>query len=112
MAKNKKKDDLFPSEKELERVRKKLSDPSVIGSSVLPPDASPVERAKFKACEMIIQYRKEHDHKQKELAEMLQIDEARMSEILHYKVEKFTLERLVGYVGTLYPKVRLDLSAA
>jgi hypothetical protein len=35
-----------------------------------------------------------------------------MSEILHYKIDGFTLDRLVGYAQMLYPKLKLDLTAA
>lgn len=105
-------DNKFPSSKKLREIRERLSREDVIGSSVLPDDASEVEKTKYKACEMIIRYRQKNDYKQKELAALLGIDEARMSEILHYKIENFTLDRLVGYAQTLYPNLRLNLVAA
>jgi predicted XRE-type DNA-binding protein len=102
----------FPSGKRFEEIRERLSRPETMGSSVLPEGASTIDRAKFKACEMVIRYRAEKGMKQKELAERLGIDESRMSEILHYKVESFTLERLLGYAQALYPNLKLEIVAA
>ena len=102
----------FPSRKRLDEVRNRLSNPKVLGSSLLPDNASQIDRAKFKACEAIIKFRRKNDLKQKELATRLGIDESRMSEILHYKIEGFTLDRLVSYAQVLYPNLKLDLTAA
>jgi predicted XRE-type DNA-binding protein len=102
----------FPSAKRLEEVTKRLSNPRILGSSLLPDNAGPVDRTKYKACEMIIRYRQKAGIKQKALADILGIDEARMSEVLHYKIENFTLDRLVGYAEKLYPNLKLDLIAA
>lgn len=102
----------FPNQKRLDEVRKRLSDPSVLGSSLLPDNATQIERAKFKACEAIIKFRRKNNLKQKELALRLGIDESRMSEILHYKIDGFTLDRLVAYAQVLYPDLKLELTAA
>lgn len=105
-------DSIFPSRKRLDEIRKRLSDPTVLGSSLLPDNATQIDRAKFKACEMIIKFRRKNNLKQKDLAARLGIDESRMSEILHYKIEGFTLDRLVSYAQVLYPDLKLDLTAA
>ena len=107
-----KNDKKFPDTKRLEEIRDRLSREDVIGSSLLPENASEVERAKYKACEIIIRYRQHNGLKQKELATRLGIDEARMSEILHYKIDNFTLDRLVRYAQVLYPNLKLNLVAA
>ncbi len=83
-----------------------------LGRSLLSDDASEVERAKYKACEIIIRYRQNAGLKQKDLARLLANDEARMSEVLHYRIENFTLDRLIGYAQTLYPRLKLSLEAA
>ena len=104
-----KKDKQFPNQNRLEEVKKRLSSPEVLGSSLLPENATEIDRTKYKACEMIIRFRRQSGLKQKELAIRLGIDESRMSEILHYKIEGFTLDRLVGYAQTLYPNLKLSL---
>ncbi len=103
---------MFPSRKRLDEVKVRLSDPKVLGSSLLPENASQIDQMKFKACEAIIKFRRAKNLKQKELAARLGIDESRMSEILHYKIDGFTLDRLVGYAQELYPNLKLDLIAA
>lgn len=102
----------FPNAKRLKEVRDRLSRDDVMGSSLLSENASEVEKAKYKACELIIRFRQSKSLKQKELATKLAIDEARMSEILHYKIENFTLDRLVGYAQALYPTLKVNLVAA
>lgn len=102
----------LPPRKDLNLMIKKLSSDKVIGSSLLPDNASQIDKLKFKSCEMIIRYRQATALKQKDLALKLKIDESRMSEILHYKIEKFTLERLIGYVTVLYPQLKIELKAA
>ena len=49
---------------------------------------------------------------QKQVAEKLGIDEARISEILRGKIETFTLDRLVSYAETLYDNVQVKIVAA
>ena len=118
MAKSKKlkamdaKDIRWPAEEELAKIRDELSSDQVMGSSILAPDAHPSEKFKYKLCELILAYHLKAGIKQKELAKILGIDEARMSEILHYKIEQFTSDRLQEYVQILYPSVRFDAFAA
>ncbi|MBF0363857.1 MAG: XRE family transcriptional regulator [Oligoflexia bacterium] len=102
----------FPRQKKVNEVRKRLSKRSILGSSILPSNATTIEIVKYKTCEMIIRYRHSSEIKQKELAKILNIDEPRMSELLHYKIENFTLERLIGYVLILYPRLKINLKAA
>ncbi len=109
----KSKDRGFPDEKTLKRVREKLSDPDYEGGSyVVSDDASEVDRAKYQLCQLIAKYKREHNLLQKEVAEKLGIDEARISEILRGKIESFTLDRLVSYVEELYETVQVKIIAA
>lgn len=103
----------FPDEETLKRVREKLSDPNYGGGNfALPKDASEVDRAKYSLCQLIAKYQREHGLLQKEVAEKLGIDEARISEILRGKIESFTLDRLVSYAEELYETVQVKISAA
>lgn len=102
----------WPPEDELAKIREELSSDHIMGSSILSPDAPPSEKFKYKLCEMILIYRRKSGLKQKELAKALGIDEARMSEVLHYKIDQFTSDRLQEYVQILYPHVRFDAFAA
>lgn len=102
----------WPEENELLKIRSELESDKVIGSSVLSKDASALDQFKFKLCEIILVYRKKSGLKQKELAAVIGVDEARMSEILHYKIDKFTSDRLQEYVQIIYPNVKFTATAA
>lgn len=108
-----KRDRGFPDQKTLKRIREKLSDPAYEGGSYMVPDDAPeVDKAKYQLCQLIAKYQREHGLLQKEVAEKLGIDEARISEILRGKVESFTLDRLVSYVEELYETVQVKIIAA
>ena len=47
---------------------------------------------------------------QRELAKALGTPETRVSEIVHYRIEKFTLDRLLGYLQMVKPMVTLRVA--
>ncbi len=98
----------FPSEKELKRIRKKLA--RTKGTQMLPPDATPLERAKHEICKQILIYKQKKKINQRELAKQLETSETRVSEILHYRIQKFTLDRLVSYLQMIKPMVTLKVA--
>lgn len=103
----------FPDEKTLKRVREKLSDPAFDGGSyIVPDDASEVDRAKYALCQLIAKYQREHKLLQKQVAEKLEVDESRISDILRGKIESFTLDRLLSYAEKLYDNVQVKIIAA
>jgi predicted XRE-type DNA-binding protein len=103
----------FPDAATLRKVRETLSDVTYKGGNLaLPGNATEVERAKFQLCQLIARFRREHELTQRDLAGMLEIDEARISECLRCKIQGFTLDRLLGYAQKLYPNVKVDIRAA
>ncbi len=46
------------------------------------------------------------------LADRLGMDEPEMSRVLHYKMEGYSIERLLEYATILYPNLSLELFAA
>lgn len=100
----------WPSERELAEIRERLS--NVEGSTVLGAEASLTDRIKQNLCSKIVEYHLKHGVTQKELAVKLGVDEPEMSRILHYKLERYTIDRLVGYLEILYPHVNFEVFAA
>jgi predicted XRE-type DNA-binding protein len=100
----------WPNERELAEVRERLS--TVEGSTVLGPDASLTDRIKQNLCSKIVEYQLKKKVTQKALASKLGVDEPEMSRILHYKIERYTIDRLVGYLEVLYPHVNFEVFAA
>jgi predicted XRE-type DNA-binding protein len=103
----------FPDEKILRRVREKLSDPDYQGGNLaLPEKASEVDRTKYQLCQLIAKYQRENNLLQKQVAEKLEIDESRISDILRGKIESFTLDRLMSYAEKLHRKLKVKIEAA
>ena len=98
----------FPGEEELKTIRKQMA--KVKGSQGLPAHASALDRAKYDVCEQILIYMKKRKLSQRELAKLLDTPETRVSEIVHYRIQKFTLDRLVSYLQQIKPMFMLKVS--
>ncbi len=103
MEKNK-----FPSDAQLKKMRKKLS--HVKGTYLLPPEASPIDRAKYDICTQILKVQMKKGFSQRALAKELGVAETRVSEILHRRIQSFTLDRLFGYLLTIKPNTKLKVA--
>lgn len=111
--KGKKKSSPFPDEAALKKIREKLSDPDFAGGNIaLPEKASETNRAKYQICQLISRYQREHGLLQREIAELIGVDESRISDILRGKIGSFTLDRLISYAKKLHPGLRLQIKAA
>lgn len=95
----------FPEKKEFERVRKKLS--KVEPTRSLPKNASKVERLKYDLCRQFVKYLLKHKISQKELASDLGIEPARLNEIVKYRIDLFTVDRLLNYAELLKPSLKV-----
>ena len=99
MAKDKFK---FPTDKNVQLARKKLA--STGASYLLPPNAAAVDRAKYDLCRKILIFMHTKGLNQRELSAAMEIPETRVSEIVHYRIWKFTIDRLLTYYEKLNPK--------
>ncbi len=102
----------YPDEDKLKKIVEKLSSDDVIGSTVLSSDASEADKIKYNLCAFIVKYKIEKKINQKDLAEKLGLDEPETSRVLHYKIERYSIERLLGYAKILYPKLTIEVLAA
>lgn len=98
----------FLSDSELKTVRKKTG--RMPGAAMLPPNATPLDKAKFELCRQLLVYMKKHELSQRELAKQLGVVESRISEIVHYRIKTLTLDRLVKYHQTVDPKFELKVA--
>lgn len=100
----------WPSEKEIDRVNKKLS--KATPSKVFDEITDPVDRIKYQICEQFVIYMNSKNLTQNDLATKIEIDKALISKIVHYNFERFTLDRLITYLNKLYSKVGVKLEVA
>lgn len=98
----------FPSRKEIQKVLKQLE--KAEGSLALHPNATPLEKFRWDICQKFIAYTLQHDCSQTELAKILGIDKAKMSKILHHRIDEFSTDRLISLYQKINPKVKLKVS--
>jgi len=98
----------FPKEESLKKMRKKLS--RTQGTFILPPDADAVDKAKYETCKQILIFMHSKGLSQRKLASIMKIPETRVSEIVHYRIHKFTLDKIISYYEILNPKVTIKVA--
>jgi len=80
--------------------------------TLLHPYTPLVDQIKWKLCAQIVRYHLMNEISQNELAQKLGVDAPEMSRLLHYKIERYTIDRLIRYVEILYPKLSVEVTAA
>ncbi len=90
---------MFPTKANLKKVRAKLE--KAEGTLLLSPEATPMEKLRWELCQKFIQYKNEHELTQEQLAEELGVDKAKISKILHHRIDEFSTDRL----NTLYQQI-------
>lgn len=91
----------FPTSKNVKSATKKLRASGA--SYILPPNSSAVDRAKYDLCRRILIFMHTKGLNQRELSEAMGIPETRVSEIVHYRIWKFTIDRLLTYYEKVNP---------
>lgn len=99
---------VWPESKELQRIKRALSRKP--GAEGLSPDASAMDRAKWDLCAEFIKYLRVEEISQRELARRLAVSEARVSEIVHYRLQRLTAEQLLRYLERIKPNFRLRVA--
>lgn len=95
----------FPSKEKLSKALKNLE--KVKGTIALKRNANSLERARWDICQKFVKYKMEKEITQKELAKRLGVDEAKVSKILHHRIEEFSTDRLYNLCFKLDPKLEL-----
>lgn len=90
----------FPNEKELKVIRKKLE--KVKPSLTLPKNASKADQVKYKLCEKFVEYLLEHKISQVQLAKKLKVDPSRINEIVKYRIDLYTVDKLMDLAEKLH----------
>lgn len=98
----------FPSERELKEVRAKLE--RVTPSRLLPKNASKADRLKYKLCEKFVIYLIDHKMTQAQLAKKLKVDPSRVNEIVKYRIDLYTVDKLMDLAERLELDFEVDVA--
>jgi predicted XRE-type DNA-binding protein len=98
----------FPSRAEVKRVLKKLK--KVEGSLAPPANPTPLQKFRHDIQQKFVGYILHKKISQREMADILEIDEGKISKILHNRLEEFSTDRLITLYGKLDPKIKLKVS--
>ena len=67
----------------------------------LPKGASFEDQMKFSLCKLFVRYIIKHEIKAIELGDLLELPKTRISDIMNYKTDKYTVDRLLSYAWKL-----------
>jgi predicted XRE-type DNA-binding protein len=98
----------WPNRKEIEKVLKQLE--KVEGTLAQPPNPTPLEQFRFDIQQKFVVYKRKSNLSQKEMAELLGVDEGKVSKILRNRLDDFSTDRLITLYGKINPKVKLKVS--
>jgi predicted XRE-type DNA-binding protein len=98
----------FPSKAEIKRVLKKLEKEE--GTLALPENPTPLQKFRYDLQQKFVGYILVKKISQRELAEILGIDESKVSKILHNRLDEFSTDRLINLYEKLNPDVELKVS--
>jgi predicted XRE-type DNA-binding protein len=97
----------FPTKSEIKKVLKKIEKSP--GTLALPENPSPLQKFRHDIQQRFVAYKLEKDISQKELAEALEIDEAKVSKILRNRIDEFSTDRLISLYERINPRVKLKV---
>ena len=96
---------------EYKKYLEELNDPNYQGGSwSLPENPTPLEQAKYEICRQIVSYKLDTKISTEELAQKIQLSKAETEDILYYRIDYFTLDRLVFYASKLFSPLKVRMA--
>lgn len=83
-------------DKILSELEQKELNGQLVGSDSLAENATAIDKMKWDICREVLIFKKTMNFTSTKMSELMNVDKSRTSEILHYKIDKFTLDRLMG----------------
>jgi predicted XRE-type DNA-binding protein len=93
----------YPSKKKLKEMDQKLK--KAEGTLMVGPSSSPAEKFRWDLCQNLVRYMAEKNVSQVEFAKLLGIDQSRVSEIVHHRIDKVSTDKLIAYNEKINPNV-------
>ena len=79
------------------------------GNFLLPSDATPLEKTKYKICQRLLAYKQDNNLAIEELAIRISLSVPETKEILLSHIHKFTMDRLNFCLTYLFPNVEHEI---
>lgn len=98
----------MPSKVEIRKVLKKLE--KTEGTLALSENPTPLEQFRHDIQQKFVRYILKTKISQREMAEMLGIDEGKVSKILRNRLDDFSTDRLISLYEKINPKIKLKVS--
>src|SRR6185503_8310785 len=88
---------------EYKKYLEELEDPNYQGGSwALPENATPLEQFKYEICQKVIRYKRNNKLTTEEIAKKIQLTKPETEDILYYRLDYFTLDRLMECTNKLF----------
>jgi predicted XRE-type DNA-binding protein len=99
----------LPNKQQIEEILKDLE--SIEPTFILDrKNANAVDKIKYDLCREFVVYMLANKISQVELAEKLEIDKARVNKIVKYRIEYFTIDKLLSLLSIIKPSSELRVS--
>ncbi|CAI2195098.1 9412_t:CDS:2, partial [Funneliformis geosporum] len=76
----------------------------------LPENTTPLEQAKYEICRQVVSYKLDTKISTEELAQKIQLSKAETEDILYYRIDYFTLDRLMDYTNKLFSPCEVKIT--
>ena len=97
----------FPDKDKVKKALEKLE--KVQGTLALPENPTALEKFRWDICQKFILYKLKNNLTQREISELLETDESKVSKILHHRIQEFSTDRLITLYEKLDPGVVLKV---
>src|SRR3954465_5668031 len=102
--------DKLSQKQEYQKYLEELDDPNYQGGSwALPENPTPLEQAKYEICKQVVSYKLDTKISTEKLAQKIQLSKAETEDILYYRIDYFTLDRLVYYATRLFKSFEIKM---
>ena len=82
------------------------------GSWSLTENATTLEKTKYDICQNILRYQREKNLSDEKLAQIINLTKSETEDILHCRIDYFTLDRLVVYASRLFEPLKIEVVQA
>ncbi|CAI2186446.1 10003_t:CDS:1, partial [Funneliformis geosporum] len=89
----------------------RIEDPNYQGGSwALPENPSLLEKTKYELCQKVLTYHLDQKLTTEETAQKMQLSKAETEDILHCRLDYFTLDRLTTHAGYLFAPAQTKIT--